>query len=122
MEIFTKYLLVFAIGGTLCLLAQILIIRTKLTSARILVLFLIAGIFLESFGVYEYAAEIGKAGATVPIIGFGSALAKGAIEGFKTDGLLGLLRGGLVRTAAGVSAAIFFSYIVGLIATPHTKK
>ena len=122
MDIFIKYLLVFAIGGAFCLLAQILIIRTKITSARILVIFLIAGILLESLGVFKYIGEVGKAGATIPIIGFGSALAKGAIEGFKEKGVLGLFTGGLTKTAAGIAAAVFFSYFAALIFKPKTKK
>ena len=116
------YLVVFAVGGTFCLLAQILIVRTKLTAARILVIFLVAGIALEAFGVYKYVREFAAAGATIPIIGFGSSLAKGAIEGFKEKGLIGALSGGLTKTAAGVSAAILFSYIAALICKPKTKK
>ncbi|MDR1093551.1 MAG: SpoVA/SpoVAEb family sporulation membrane protein [Clostridiales bacterium] len=122
METFVKYLLVFAIGGAFCLIAQVLIIRTKLTSARILVIFLIAGILLESLGVFQYIGEVGKAGASIPIIGFGSSLAKGAIEGFKEKGILGLLTGGLTKTSAGIAAAVFFSYIAALVVSPKTKK
>jgi len=119
---FLQYLVVFAVGGAFCAIAQLLIIRTKLTSARILVIFLVAGIALEAFKVYKFASEFAEAGATIPIIGFGSALAKGAIEGFKEKGLIGALSGGLVKTAAGVSAAILFSYVAAVIFKPHTKK
>ncbi|GHV00488.1 stage V sporulation protein AE [Clostridia bacterium] len=122
MDTFFKYLLVFAIGGAFCLIAQILIIRTKLTSARILVIFLIAGILLESLGVFKYIGEVGRAGASIPIIGFGSSLAKGAIEAFKEKGILGLFTGGLTKTSAGIAAAVFFSYIAALFVSPKTKK
>ena len=117
-----QYLIVFAVGGALCVIAQILIIRTKLTAARILVIFLVAGIALEALKLYQYVGDFAAAGATIPIIGFGSSLAKGAIEGFKEKGLIGALSGGLVKTAAGVSAAILFSYIAAIIFKPHTKK
>ena len=122
MEMLLMYLKVFAVGGALCLLAQILIIRTKLTSARILVLFLLLGVALEAFGVYKYLVDFAAAGATIPISGFGAMLAKGAIEAFKDKGLIGALSGGLTKTAAGIAATIFFSYLAALIFSPKTKK
>ena len=122
METFIKYVLVFAVGGAFCLIAQILIIRTKLTSARILVIFLLAGVALESVGVFHYIGEVGKAGASIPIIGFGAQLAKGAIEDFKNKGPLGLFTGGLTKTSAGIACVVFFSYIAALIFNPKTKK
>ena len=85
-------------------------------------MFLIAGIALEAFNIYHYVSDFAAAGATIPIIGFGSALAKGAIEGLKTKGLIGALSGGLVKTAPGVSAAVLFSYIAAVICKPKTKK
>ena len=84
------YLIVFCVGGLVCLLGQILIIRTRMTSSRILVLFLMIGIFLEAVGLFEPLAEFAKAGITVPILGFGSSLAKGAIKGLKELGVLGI--------------------------------
>jgi len=119
---FLDYLIVFGIGGAVCLLAQILIIRTRMTSARILVLFLLIGVFLEAIGVFEPIANFAKAGITVPIIGFGSALAKGAIAGAKAEGILGIIKGGLSATAAGVAAAVGFAYLFALIFKSHSKK
>ena len=116
------YVIVFCVGGIICLLAQILIIRTRMTSARILVLFLLLGVLLEAIGIFEPIAEFAKAGITVPIIGFGSSLAKGAIKGATTEGILGIIKGGLAATAAGVSAAVGFAYLFALIFKSHSKK
>lgn len=108
-------------GGLLCAIAEILIVRTKLTPARILVIFLIAGIVLEAVGVYDYLFEIFQAGISVPIVGFGAALAKGSIESARTVGFIGAFAGGLVRTAYGVGIAVFMSYLVTLVFSPRTK-
>lgn len=116
------YLISFLVGGFICALAQILVVRTNITSARILVLFLSIGIVLETVGVYPYFREFAKAGASVPIIGFGSTLAKGAIEGAKELGLLGVLSGGIKTASAGISAAIFFAFIIALIFSSKTKR
>jgi len=121
MEIFLTYLKVFGVGGALCVLAQILLIKTKITSARILVIFLIAGILLEAIGVFHYIKEFAAAGATIPITGFGALLAKGAIEGAKADGILGLLGGAVKVAAVGLGATIVFSYFAALVANPKTK-
>ncbi len=115
------YLIVFAAGGSFCALAQILIIKTKLTPARILVIFLLGGIVLESLGVYDYLYKVLQAGISVPIIGFGAALAKGAIIGARTNGFIGAFAGGLVRTAYGVGAAVVASYLVTLVFSPKSK-
>ena len=115
------YLIVFLVGGTICALAQILVVRTTITTSRILVLFLSIGIILQTLGVYPYFKDFAKAGATVPIIGFGASLAKGAIDGAKTDGLLGVLQGGLTATAGGIAVAIFIAFIVALIFNSRTK-
>lgn len=115
------YLQVFVVGGAICLVGQILINLTKMTSARILVIFLLLGVVLEAFGVYKYIEAFGKVGATVPIVGFGSSLAKGAIKGALEDGILGAVRGGMEAVAAGIAGVIFFAFIVGLIAKPKTK-
>ena len=115
------YAIVFAVGGALCAIAEILIVRTKLTPARILVLFLIAGIILEAVGVYDAIFKVCQAGISVPIVGFGAALAKGSIEMARSVGFLGAFAGGLVRTAYGVGTAIVMSYIVTLTFSPRTK-
>ncbi len=124
MEILNKlltYLIVFAVGGGFCILAQLLIIKTKLTPARILVIFLVAGIALEALGVFKYIKEFAKAGATLPILGFGAALAKGSIEMARTIGFAGAFAGGLVATAYGVGVAVVASFIVTLIFSPKSK-
>ncbi|MBQ8431090.1 MAG: SpoVA/SpoVAEb family sporulation membrane protein [Clostridia bacterium] len=96
------YLVSFLVGGLICALAQILVVRTNITTSRILVLFLSIGIILEAVGVYPYFREFAKAGASIPIIGFGSTLAKGAIEGARELGLLGVLTGGIKNAAGGI--------------------
>ncbi len=117
-----NYLIVFVVGGLICLIGQILVIRTKMTTSRILVLFLMLGVVLEAFGLYKPFAEWAKCGATIPISGFGSSLARGAIEGAQTSGILGIFTGGVVATAAGIAAAIGFSYLFALIFRSNTKK
>lgn len=116
------YLKVFLVGGLICALAQILIIRTKLTPARILVIFLMAGAVLGGLGIYGYVVEWAGAGATVPIVGFGYNISRGAIEGAKAEGLLGALSSGLASISAGVSVSIAMSYLVAFIFKPRTKK
>ena len=115
------YLIVFAVGGAFCLVAQILIIKTKLTPARILVIFLILGIALEAIGVFKYIKEFAKAGATLPIVGFGAALAKGSIEMALSKGFVGAFAGGLVQTAYGIGVAVVASFLVTLIFSPKSK-
>lgn len=120
-EALLMYLKVFLVGGTICLIGQVLIIRTKLTSSRILVLFLMIGAALGGLGVYGYLAEWAGAGATVPIMGFGYNITRGAIDGARADGILGALTGGLSSIATGLSVAIASSYLVALIFKPKTK-
>ena len=115
------YAAVFATGGALCAIAELLIVRTKLTPARILVIFLIVGIILEGVGIYDYIFKVCQAGISVPIVGFGAALAKGSIEAAKQYGFIGAFAGGLIRTAFGVGTAIVMSYLVTLIFNPKTK-
>lgn len=115
------YLIVFLVGGGICALAQILVVRTTITTSRILVLFLVLGIILEVMGVYPYFKDFAMAGASVPIIGFGASLARGAIEGAKMDGILGVFQGGLEATAGGIATAIFFAFIVALLFSSKTK-
>ncbi len=115
------YAIVFVSGGLFCALAQILIIKTKLTPARILVLFLLGGILLEALGVYDFLYKYLGAGISVPIIGFGASLAKGAINMARSVGFVGAFAGGLVRTAYGVGVAVVASYLVTLIFSPKSK-
>lgn len=115
------YAKVFAIGGLMCALAQLLIIKTKLTPARILVIFLLAGVALEAFGIYKPINEFAQAGISVPIIGFGASLARGSIEMARQIGFIGAFAGGLVRTAFGVGVAVVASYAVTLIFSPRSK-
>ncbi|MEG1612750.1 MAG: SpoVA/SpoVAEb family sporulation membrane protein [Clostridia bacterium] len=122
MEIFLTYLKVFVTGGTICLLGQLLINKTNMTSARILVTFLLLGVVLEIFGLFKYLEEFGKAGATVPIMGFGSSLAKGAFKGVAEKGILGAISGGMSAVSGGLSAAIFFGFIFAVIFKSKTKK
>lgn len=124
MEVWQKigtYAIVFAVGGGLCAIAELLIVRTKLTPARILVIFLIVGIILEGIGVYDAIFKVCQAGISVPITGFGAALAKGSILMAKQYGFVGAFAGGLVRTAYGVGVAIVMSYIVTLVFTAKAK-
>ena len=103
------------------MIAQLLINYTKITSGKILVMFLLVGVFLQAVGVYGYLVEFAGAGATVPISGFGYLLADGAIKGAE-EGLYGALTGGLVSAAAGVTAAIVFGYLFALIFKPRSKR
>ena len=112
----------FVVGGLICVIGQILIDKTKLTPARILVSFVTLGVILGGLGIYKYLVEFVGAGATVPLTGFGYNLAKGAIEGVKTSGLLGAFTGGIKNAAGGIAAAIFFGYLASLIAKPKMKK
>ena len=111
----------FAVGGAICVVAQLVINFTKLTAGRILVFFMLAGVVLEALGLYHYAVEFAGAGATVPISGFGYLLARGAIRGAQT-GLFGALTGTLTAAAAGVTAAILFAFLFALIFKPRSKK
>lgn len=120
-EMLFIYVKVFAVGGLMCALAQLLIIKTKLTPARILVIFLLAGVVLEGFGIYKPINEFAQAGISVPIIGFGASLARGSIEMARQIGFVGAFAGGLVRTAFGVGIAVVASYVVTLIFSPRSK-
>ena len=112
----------FVVGGILCIIAQILIDKTKLTPAKILVLYVTVGAILGGLGIYKYLVDFAGAGATVPLTGFGYNLAKGAIKGVKESGIIGAFTGGVAASAGGISAAIFFGYIASLISKPKMKK
>ena len=115
------YLKAFLIGGAICAVGQILIDRTKLTPARILVSFVVAGIVLGAVGLYQPFAEWAGAGATVPLTGFGNSLARGEREAVKKHGLLGAFTGGLTAAAGGVSASILFGYFIAVVSKPREK-
>lgn len=121
MDIFIQYLKCFLVGGLICVVGQILLDCTKLTNGKIMVLFLVAGAVLQAIGVYGPIVDFAGAGATVPISGFGYALAKGAMESVTSDGILGAFSGGLSATASGITAAIVFGYLAALIANPKSK-
>lgn len=108
--------------GLICIVGQILIDKTKLTSARILVVFVTTGVVLGALGIYKYLIDFAGAGATVPLTGFGASLAKGAIEEVQSIGLLGAFIGGVKATAGGIAAAVFFGYLASLISKPKIKK
>ena len=112
----------FIIGGILCVIGQILIDKTKLTPARILVIYVTAGVILGGLGLYQYLVDFAGAGATVPLTGFGYNLSKGTIESVKQNGLIGVFTGGLKASAGGIAAAVFFGYIASLISKPKMKK
>jgi len=116
------YVISFLVGGFICFLGQILVIRTKITTARILVLFLIIGMVLEVFNIYAPFKEFAKAGASVPIIGFGASLARGAIMATQEFGLIGIFTGGLTAASGGIAMAIFASFIFALIFSSKTKR
>lgn len=116
-----EYLHAFWVGGLICVIGQILIDKTKLTPARILVSFVCVGAFLTLIGLYEPLKEFAGAGATVPITGFGYSLCKGVIKGIEESGLIGILTGGLTAVAGGVSAAILFGFFASLIFKPKMK-
>ncbi len=116
------YLKTFLIGGALCAIAQILIDKTKLTPARILTSYVVAGVILGALGLYRPLADWAGAGATVPLTGFGNVLAEGVKKAVAKDGFLGVFTGGLTAAAAGICAAIFFGIIVALLCKPKAKK
>ncbi len=109
------YLKAFIVGGLFCVIGQILIDKTKLTPARILTSYVVAGVFLGAVGLYPKLVEFAGAGASVPLTGFGNLLAKGVREGVKEKGFLGIFTGGLTAAAGGIAAAIVFGWLAGLI-------
>ncbi len=116
------YLKAFLVGGAICALGQLLLSRTSMASPRVLVLFVTAGVILGALGLYQPLVDFAGAGASVPLTGFGNALAQGAIDGAKESGVLGAFSGGLNRAAGGVAAAILFGYLNAVLFKPRTKK
>lgn len=117
-----EYLKAFAVGGAFCVIGQILIDKTKLTPARILVSFVVIGVILGGIGLYEPLVEFAGAGASVPLTGFGNLLAKGVREAVDEQGFLGIFTGGLKATAGGITAAVFAGLLVSLIFKPKDKS
>lgn len=121
LEILWSFVKAFAVGGLICTIAQIVINYTDLTAGKILVYFMLAGVVLQGLGLYQYLVDFAGAGATVPISGFGYLLANGGIRGAQ-KGLFGAFTGALSAAAAGISAAVIFSFIMALVFKSRTKK
>lgn len=122
MEMLMMYPKAFVVGGILCAIGQILIMKTKLTSARILVGYVTCGVILGALGLYKPLVDFAGAGATVPLTGFGFTLSRGAMEAAKSEGILGAFTGGVTAGAGGIAAAVFFGYFAALIFKPRMKK
>ena len=120
-ELLLIYLKAFVVGGAICTISQLLINYTKITSGKILVYFLLAGLALQAFGLYQYLVDFAGAGATVPICGFGYLLAEGAIKGAQ-NGLFGAFTGGLCAASTGITAAIVSGYLNALFFRARSKK
>ena len=116
------YVIAFVVGGLICVIGQLLIDKTKLTPARILVAFVMLGALLQLFGLYEPIVKFAKAGASVPLTGFGYLLCNGAEKAVAEFGLLGIFTGGLTAAAGGVTAALVFGFLVSVIFKPKSKK
>ena len=116
-----QYLNAFWVGGVICALTQILIDKTKMTPARILVMLVVLGVVLGFLGLYDPLADFAGAGATVPIIGFGNTLAKGTMSAIMKSGFVGAFTGGISSTAGGIAASIFFGFVIACIFSPKQK-
>lgn len=117
-----EYLNAFLCGGLLCAVGQIILDRTNLTPARILTGYVVAGVFLQAVGVYQYMVDWGGAGATVPLTGFGYSLAKGVAGAVAEKGLLGVITGGLTATSGGIAAAVLFGLLMAILCRPKEKR
>lgn len=117
-----EYLNAFLCGGLLCAVGQIILDRTNLTPARILTGYVVAGVFLQAVGVYQYMMDWGGAGATVPLTGFGYLLAKGVAGAVAEKGLLGVITGGLTATSGGIAAAVVFGLLMAILCRPKEKR
>jgi len=121
MEMIISFIKAFIVGGFFCIIGQLLIDHSKLTPARILTSYVVAGVILGALGLYQPLADFAGAGATVPLTGFGNILAKGVKQAVQEDGALGILSGGFRAASTGLGAAVFFGLIVALIAKPRDK-
>ena len=121
MSMLLMYIKAFVVGGILCAIGQVLILKTQLTSARILVGYVTTGVILGALGIYKPLVDFAGAGATVPLLGFGYSLARGSLEAVKEIGVLGALTGGITATAGGISAALFFGYLAAILFKPKMK-
>ena len=117
-----EYVRAFITGGILCLIGQILIDKTKLTPARILTCYVVIGVILGGLGIYQYIADFGGAGASVPLTGFGNLLAQGVRKAVEEKGILGVFTGGFTAASGGVCAAVFFGYLVAVLSKPGDKS
>lgn len=115
------YIASFIVGGIICTIAQVLMDKTSLTPARILVSFVTVGVILGGIGIYDWVIEVGKFGARIPLTGFGATLAKGVMNEVDKEGLIGAFTGGIKGSAAGITAAIVFGYIMALLFNSKTK-
>lgn len=115
------YIKAFLVGGALCAIGQLLVDKTRLTPARILVSYVVAGVFLGAIGVYPPLVELAGAGATVPLTGFGNNLARGVREAIDRDGFLGIFTGGLTACAGGITVAVFAGLLMSLLFRPKDK-
>ena len=116
------YVKAFCVGGILCLIGQVLIDKTKLTPARILVSYVVIGVFLGAIGIYPRLADFAGAGASIPLTGFGNTLAKGVRDAVNENGFIGIFTGGLKATAGGITAAILFALIASVFFSPKDKS
>lgn len=121
MSMLLMYIKAFVVGGILCAIGQVLILKTQLTSARILVGYVTTGVILGALGIYKPLVDFAGAGATVPLLGFGYSLARGSLEAVKEIGVLGAFTGGITATAGGISAALFFGYLAAVLFKPKMK-
>lgn len=122
MDMFLEYLRAFAVGGLLCVIAQLLIDKTKLNPARILVAYVAAGVFLGAVGIYEPLVKFAGGGATTPLTGFGYTISKGVREAVDSEGIIGALKGGITSTAGGITAALFLGLLASIIFKSKPKK
>lgn len=122
MSIIVNLLKAFLVGGAICTVGELLVLKTKLTPARILVGYIVAGVILSAIGVYGPIADFAGAGASIPLTGFGHALTTGVRRAVQEVGLMGVFTGGLTQTAAGISAAVFFGTLIALVCKPKPKQ
>ena len=121
MSMLLMYIKAFVVGGILCAIGQVLILKTQLTSARILVGYVTTCVILGALGIYKPLVDFAGAGATVPLLGFGYSLARGSLEAVREIGVLGAFTGGITATAGGISAALFFGYLAAILFKPKMK-